>query len=76
MILLTMAYRIASPPVIAPFEYILLILAIGNGFWFYSEIPDVYSIVGMLLITSSGLFIFIRESLKKDPVAIETSLRT
>jgi hypothetical protein len=30
----------------------------------------------MLLITSSGLFIFIRESLKKDPVAIETSLRT
>tara|TARA_B110000503_G_scaffold37552_1_gene61403 strand:- start:1778 stop:2722 length:945 start_codon:yes stop_codon:yes gene_type:complete len=76
MILLTMAYRVASPPVIAPFEYILLVLAVGNGYWFYSEIPDNYSILGMLLITFSGLFIFIREGLRREPVAVEISLRT
>ena len=76
MLLLTSAYRVASPPVIAPFEYVMLIFAIGNGFWFYSEIPDIYSILGMLLITSSGLFIFIREGLKKEPVAVKISLRT
>lgn len=76
MLLLTSAYRIASPPVIAPFEYVMLILAIGNGFWFYSEIPDIYSILGMTLITISGLYIFIRENIKKKPVAVKTSLRT
>ena len=76
MLVLTSAYRVGSPPVIAPFEYIILIFAIGNGFFFFSEIPDIYSILGMLLITSSGLFIFIREGAKKESVALKTSLRT
>ena len=76
MLLLTSAYRVASPPVIAPFEYIMLIFAIGNGFFFFSEIPDIYSILGMLLIVGSGLFIFIREGVKKESVALKTSLRT
>ncbi len=76
MLLLTSAYRIGSPPVVAPFEYILLIFAIGNGFFFFSEIPDIYSMAGMILITVSGLFVFIREGVKKEPVAVKTSLRT
>ena len=76
MMLLTSAYRVGSPPVIAPFEYIMLIFAIANGFFFFSEIPDIYSILGMLFITSSGLFVFIREGVKKEPVAVKTSLRS
>ncbi len=76
MLLLTSAYRMGSPPVIAPFEYIMLIFAIGNGFLFFSEIPDIYSILGMLLIVGSGFFIFIREGVKKESVALKTSLRT
>ena len=76
MLLLTSAYRVGSPPVIAPFEYIMLIFAIGNGFFFFSEIPDIYSILGMLLIVGSGFFIFIREGVKKESVALKTSLRS
>jgi drug/metabolite transporter (DMT)-like permease len=76
MLLLTSAYRVGSPPVIAPFEYIMLIFAIGNGFFFFSEMPDIYSILGMLLIVGSGFFIFIREGAKKESVALKTSLRT
>ena len=76
MLLLTSAYRVGSPPVIAPFEYIILIFAIGNGFLFFREIPDIYSILGMLLIFGSGLFIFIREGAKKESVALKTSLRS
>ena len=76
MLLLTSAYRIGSPPVIAPFEYIMLIFAIGSGYFIFSEIPDIYSILGMLLITASGLFVFIREGVKKESVALKTSLRT
>ena len=76
MLSLTSAYRVGSPPVIAPFEYIMLIFAIGNGFLFFREIPDIYSILGMLLIFGSGLFIFIREGAKKESVALKTSLRS
>ena len=76
MLSLTSAYRVGSPPVIAPFEYIMLIFAIGNGFLFFSEVPDIYSILGMLLIIGSGLFIFIREGAKKESVALKTSLRS
>ena len=76
MLLLTSAYRIGSPPVIAPFEYIMLLFSIGSGYFIFSEIPDIYSILGMLLITASGLFVFIREGVKKEPVAVKTSLRT
>ena len=76
MLLLTSAYRVGSPPVIAPFEYIILIFAIGNGFLFFREIPDIYSILGMLLIFASGLFIFIRDGIKKESVALKTSLRS
>ncbi len=76
MLSLTSAYRIGSPPVIAPFEYIILIFAIGNGFFFFNEMPDIYSVFGMSLIIASGSFIFIRERVKNEPVALKTSLRS
>ncbi|NBR40022.1 MAG: DMT family transporter [Alphaproteobacteria bacterium] len=76
MLLLTSAYRLGSPPVIAPFEYSLLILAVSWGYLFFGEIPDYLSIIGMGLIVGSSLFIFIRESIRKKPLAIKTSLRT
>ena len=76
MLLLTSAYRVANPSAIAPFEYVLLVLAIINGYWLFAETPDYYSLTGMLLITISGIYIFFREGVRKRPVAVETSLRT
>ncbi len=76
MLLLTSAYRMANPSAIAPFEYVLLVLAIINGYWLFAETPDWYSITGMILITLSGIYIFFREGIKKAPVAVKTSLRT
>ncbi|MBL6769332.1 MAG: hypothetical protein ISQ20_07610, partial [Alphaproteobacteria bacterium] len=76
MLLLTSAYRVANPSAIAPFEYVLLVLAIINGYWLFAETPDYYSLTGMLLITTSGIYIFLREGVRKRPVAVETSLRT
>ena len=76
ILLITSAYRIGSPPVVAPFEYIMLIFAIGNGYFIFKEIPDIYSLLGMLLITASGLFVFIREGVKQEPIAMKTSLRS
>ena len=76
MLLLTSAYRLGSPPVIAPFEYSLLILAVSWGYLIFGEVPDLLSIMGMALIVGSSLFIFIRESIRNKPLAIKTSLRT
>ena len=76
MLLLTSAYRMANPSAIAPFEYVLLVLAIINGYWLFAETPDWYSITGMILITLSGTYIFFREGIRKAPVAVKTSLRT
>jgi len=76
MLLLTSAYRLGSPPVIAPFEYSLLILAVSWGYLIFDEVPDLLSIMGMALIVGSSLFIFIRESIRNKPLAIKTSLRT
>jgi len=76
MLLLTSAYRVANPSAIAPFEYVLLVMAIINGYWLFAEIPDLYSVIGMALIACSGIYIFFREGIRKTPVAVKTSLRT
>ena len=76
MLLLTSAYRVGTPAVIAPFEYSLLFLAGAWGYLFYGEVPNLYSFLGMSMIVSSSLFIFFREGVRKKPLAVKTSLRT
>ena len=53
-----------------------VVLAIINGYWLFAETPDYYSLMGMVLITLSGIYIFFREGFRKKPVAVKTSLRT
>lgn len=76
LILLIYAYRIGSPLLNSPTEYILLVFAIVNGFLFFREVPDFYSWVGMLLIVGSGFFIILRENVKEALVVSKTTLRT
>ena len=75
MLSLTSAFRAAEPSAIAAFEYVLLVLAIINGYWLFAETPDYYSRIRMILIALSGIYIFYREGVK-EPVAVKTSLRT
>lgn len=75
-LMLLLAYRIGNPSVVAPFEYTMLVTAIGAGYIFFNETPDLMSFVGMGLIVLSGIFIFFREGIRKAPqVATKTSLR-
>jgi drug/metabolite transporter (DMT)-like permease len=41
---------------------------------FFSEMPEIYSMAGMILVSVSCLFVFIREGVKKEPVAVKTIL--
>jgi drug/metabolite transporter (DMT)-like permease len=59
---LTKAYAIASPSLIAPFEYTALIWATILGYVFWGDIPDIAAIIGALLIVASGLYVIHREA--------------
>tara|TARA_Y200000002_G_scaffold26912_1_gene20232 strand:+ start:185 stop:1120 length:936 start_codon:yes stop_codon:yes gene_type:complete len=67
---LVSAYRIGSPQTNAPFEYVLLIYSLITGYLIFGEIPDKLSLFGMALIIFSGIYIFIRESIKRNFVAV------
>jgi len=69
------AYRIASPAVVSPFEYSILVWASLNGWIFFDEIPSQRAIVGMILIVSGSIYIFIREKIQDQPIVTEKPLR-
>ena len=61
----TKAYAVASPSLIAPFEYTALIWSAILGYWLWNDVPDALAIVGALLIIGSGVYIIHREALAK-----------
>ena len=60
-ILLTESYRHAEASVIAPFEYVSMLLALVLGFAVFEEVPSASMLSGALLIVAAGLFIIWRE---------------
>jgi len=65
------AYRIASPAVVSPFEYSILVWASLNGWVFFDEIPNQRTIAGMILIVCGSIYIFIREKSQNQSIATE-----
>ena len=55
---LSQAYRLAPPSAIAPFEYTAVPLSVLLGFIFWKDILGPQSIIGIVLIVGSGLYIF------------------
>ena len=74
-LLLFSAYRIASPAVISPFEYSILVWSSLSGWFFFNEIPDLKTIIGIILIVCGGIYIFIREKAQDQSIATEKPLR-
>ena len=60
----TKAYAIASPSLIAPFEYTALIWSAVLGYLIWGDIADALAISGALLIIGSGIYIIHREAIK------------
>ena len=48
----------ARASLIQPFHYTLIFWAIIFGYFFYGDIPDVFTIIGALIIAISGIYIF------------------
>ena len=69
------AYRIASPASVSPFEYSILLWSSLSGWFFFDEIPDLKTVIGMLLIVCGGIYIFIREKAQDQSIVTEKPLR-
>ena len=59
----------ADAATVAPFEYVGLPLAVFWGWAIFSELPVLEVWIGIILILSSGLFVFLREQKKARMVA-------
>ena len=56
------ALKQASPSFLAPFEYTRLVFALVIGFIFFQELPQVYTLVGSILIIGATYTITYRDS--------------
>ncbi len=69
------AYSIASPAVVSPFEYSILLWSPLVGWLYFDEIPSLNTTIGILIIVSSGVYIFMREKTQNQSLATEKPLR-
>ncbi|KPQ16065.1 MAG: Permeases of the drug/metabolite transporter (DMT) superfamily [Rhodobacteraceae bacterium HLUCCO18] len=60
-ILLTSSYRFADASLIAPFEYASMLLAIGVGYFVFSEVPTATMLTGAAMVVTAGVLIIWRE---------------
>lgn len=65
-VLLSQAYRLCEPAMIAPFEYIAMPLAVLGGVVVFGEWPDALSWLGIALIVLGGLYMLWRETRARD----------
>jgi len=73
--LLFRAYSIASPAVVSPFEYSILLWSLLIGWFYFDEIPTLNTVMGILIIVSSGIYIFMREKAQDQSIATEKPMR-
>ncbi|MBL8643741.1 MAG: DMT family transporter [Rhodospirillaceae bacterium] len=61
-LLLSFAFRYASPSVLAPFDYTALVWAALFGWVLFRQLPDQVALVGMAFIVAAGLIVIYREA--------------
>jgi len=60
-LLLIYSLRYADASKLAPFGYFEIITNIILGYYFFKDFPDIWTFTGLLIIISSGIYVFRRE---------------
>lgn len=68
-ICLSKAYQTAESSWLAPFDYSYLIFASFWGYVVWDQVLDAYTVIGMMLIAGSGIFVAWRERALKGPTS-------
>lgn len=66
------AYRQVEATTAAPFEYVALPAAIFWSILVFGEWPDIYALIGIVLIVGSGIYAFRREGARSRSRALNT----
>jgi len=61
------AFRLADASLLAPINYTRIVASVLLGYWFFGDLPDVYTVLGGAIIVGSGLFVIYRESRAQRP---------
>ena len=69
------AYRIGASSAVAPFEYSGIVWGTFWGFVIWSEVPDTTTIVGILIVVASGIYVLRREARVGKKIVTGGSLR-
>ncbi len=69
-LLLTQSYKLAEVTLTTPLKYLSLVFAIIFGFYFFKEIPSIYTLLGAGLIVISSGIIFFRENQLQKPISL------
>ena len=64
-LILIRALGMASAVVLSPFAYTQIIWALLFGYFLFGDIPDIWMIIGCIIIVGSGLFVFYREAVRR-----------
>ncbi len=59
------AYQIAPAAIIGTFDYSYLVFAVFWGFVFFSDVPDMLTVLGIGLILAAG-WLVVRDGLKHE----------
>ncbi len=63
------AFTLAPAPVIAPYQYVQIVFALGFGYFVFGNMPDAYKVTGAFIIIGAGLVLFARERVLKKKTA-------
>jgi S-adenosylmethionine uptake transporter len=60
---LVKGFRMAAPAIVAPFQYTQMIWAVFYGYVLFSDLPEIWTVIGSLVIAASGLYLLWRETI-------------
>ena len=69
------AYRIGSPPSVAPFEYTLIVLSLILSWIIWHETLNFKGFIGLFFIVFGGIYTLIRERKKNVLITIDKPIR-
>ncbi|MBY8976476.1 DMT family transporter [Rhodobacteraceae bacterium NNCM2] len=63
---LTIAHHYAPASVLAPFVYVQILFMVASGWFIFNSVPDIWVLVGAMVVMASGLYIWLRERQLKE----------
>ena len=59
--ILILAFRATTASTLQPFHYVVLIWATMIGYLVFGDLPDMWTVLGAVIIAASGMYAFYRE---------------